>query len=369
MSSNIPHPREFIQETVAERLRIFGLEAEQLTELHQGQLSAIHEENWLNMYVPRNFGGLELALPEIIRREEGISWADGSSAWVVTLCSGAAWFVGFLDPVVAAENFRSEKACIAGSGAINGTANRTAKGYEINGLWPYATGSLLATAFTVNCLVWESGAQLFGPEGKPLVKSFLLTANEVTIHRTWYAMGMIATGSHSIEAKNITIAENRSFIIDPKFAVLPDAIFRYPFQQLAECTLTINLSGLACRFLDLAEEKLCGKGNGNYDQTIAKERQKLQNVRQNFYQVTDQVWDSLTVINAVSPESLDNVSAVSRDLASCCAEVVSFLYPLCGLTAADTRQEINRVWRNFQTAIQHNIFREFKMHLHNRLNA
>ena len=362
MSHDISHPRQFIPKKVADQLRKFGLEAEHLKELHEGQKFAIREENWLNMYVPRNFGGLGLTLPDIIRREEGISWADGSSGWVVTLCSGAAWFVGFLAPVVASEIFRSENVCFAGSGAINGRANKTSKGYEIDGVWPFATGSLMATVFTVNCWVFESGNQLYGSDEKPLVKSFLLMAEEATIHRTWNAMGMIATGSHSIEVRKVTVSENRSFIIDSKHAILPDAIFSYPFQQLAECTLTINLSGMACRFLDLAEEKLHEKTNGFYAEIIAEKRLKLKIVRQKFYQVTDTAWNSLTVTTRLSPESLNQVTGVSKELTECCAEVVADLYPFCGLDAADTHQEINRVWRNFQTAIQHSIFRGFRMH-------
>jgi alkylation response protein AidB-like acyl-CoA dehydrogenase len=355
------HPREFIHENVAERLRSFGSDAERLKNLHAGQLSVIHEENWLNMYVPRNFGGAGLSLLDILRIEEGVAWADGSSGWVVTLCSGAAWFVGFLDPILAIEIFQSENVCFAGSGAINGIAERSSKGYEINGSWPYATGSLLATVFTVNCLIFENGIQLCGPDGKPLVKSFLLMAEEVRIHRTWSAMGMIATGSHSIEVRNIIVPDNRCFTIDPEYAVLPDAIFAYPFQQLAECTLTINLSGLACRFLDLAEQKLRGKSNGRYDPLIAEERLKLDNARQKFYHVADLSWNHLWATGQVSEETLRRVTVMSGELAERCAEVVFRLYPFCGLEAADMLKEINRVWRNFQTAIQHTIFHKFRM--------
>ena len=360
MKRSIAHPREFIHENVAERLRSFGLEAERLRKLHADQLSTIHEENWLNMYVPLNFGGAGLSLPEILRIEEGVSCADGSSGWVVTLCSGAAWFIGFLDPMVAAETFKSNNVCFAGSGAINGIAKRSAKGYEINGYLQYATGSLVATVFTVNCLVFENGIQSCGPDGNPLVRSFLLMAEEVTVHRTWSAMGMIATGSHSIEARNITVPENRSFTIDPKCALLPDVVFRYPFQQLAECTLTINLSGLACRFLDLAEAKLRGKSNGSYDALIAEERFKLNNARRNFYHVTDSSWDNLTAMGHISQETLSSVTEVCGELAERCAEVVIRLYPFCGLEAADMFKEINRVWRNFNTAIQHTIFRKLR---------
>lgn len=361
MRVTIPHPRQFISEELAAQLGGSALDAEHSRMLTKGQWSAILDQNWLNMYVPRRFGGLELSLPEIVRLEEGISWADGSSGWVVTLCSGAAWFVGFLDPGLATDIFKSDLVCFAGSGAISGTADKFAGRYEISGFWRYATGSLMATVFTVNCFVRENGDQVYDAAGNPVFKSFLLMRDEVAIHRTWNAMGMVATGSNSIEVKNISIPENRCFTIDPNYAVLAQAIFRYPFRQLAESTLTANLSGLACKFLDLAETKLSAKSDIPTDRVVAESRAQLENARYNFYRHTDMAWDSLAVSGSIPNHLLALVTEASRQLAGCCAEVVTELYPFCGLEAADPNKEINRVWRNFHTAVQHNLFREFRI--------
>ncbi len=361
MSVNTPHPREFIAEEVAVRLSNSALKAEQSKVLDEIQWSVIMNENWLNMYVPRTFGGLELSLPEIIRIEEGISWADGSTGWVVTLCSGAAWFIGFLDPELAADIFKFDQVCFAGSGAINGTADRSAGKYAIEGYWPYATGSPMASVFTLNCLVKENGDQVYDTTGKPVVKSFVLWRDEVNIHRTWNAMGMVATASHSFEAKNILVPENRCFTIQPNYSVLPQIIFQYPFQQLAESTLAVNLSGMACKFVDLVEAKLSAKSANSSAQIVDPIRTKLDFARNNFYYSTDQAWNSLAVGGAVPHNLLAQVTETSRQLAGCCTEVVNTLYPFCGLEAADTRYEINRVWRNFNTAVQHNLFRGFRM--------
>jgi indole-3-acetate monooxygenase len=361
MNADIPHPSKFISEDVAEQLRNAGYDAENLRTLHEKQLSAIFDRNWFNMFVPQRFGGLAWSLPEIVRTEEGISWADGSSGWVVTLCSGAAWFCGFLDPVACSTMFNSQYPCVAGSGAVNGTADRTAEGFEINGLWPYATGSMLATVFTANCLVRENGVQVYDSEESPLVKSFLLMADEVKIHRTWHAMGMVATGSHSFEVKNTTIPENRSFIIDANCAVLSDNIFLYPFRQLAESTLTANLSGLAIRFLDLADARLRHKNYALSQRKIEESRISIQHARNVFYHSLDNSWNNLATRHSIPDEVLSHVTVASRQLVDCCATVVATLYPYCGLDAADTTQEINRVWRNFYTAIQHNLFRSFTL--------
>src|SRR5262245_45241734 len=108
MNYKAAHPSEYVPKELTDILSQAAPEAERLGRLHTHQLDVIFREKWLRMFVPKAYGGLELSLPEILRIEEGLSWADGSTGWVVTLCSGAAWFIGFLDPGVAHTIFHDE---------------------------------------------------------------------------------------------------------------------------------------------------------------------------------------------------------------------------------------------------------------------
>ncbi len=119
------HPSEFLSTIVTDKIRNGAITAEQEKNLTVAQRGVIHEQKWLNMYVPKPYGGLGLSLPEILRIEESLSWADGSTAWVVTLCSGAAWFIGFLNHDLAKSIFLNDRVFFAGSGAVTGIANKT----------------------------------------------------------------------------------------------------------------------------------------------------------------------------------------------------------------------------------------------------
>jgi hypothetical protein len=307
------------------------------------------------MYVPKKLGGLELSFPEILRIEEALAWIDGSTSWVVTLCSGAAWFVGFLDPVLAGQLFKTDKVCLAGSGATTGVANKMGDAYEISGFWKYATGSLLASAFTVNCHVKESGVPLQNPDGSPVVRPFVLLKDEVVIHDTWNSMGMIATGSHSMEVKKAVVPFNRSFLIHPSQTTLADPIFQYPFLQLAETTLAVNLSGMAIRFLDLCN-LIYSKKDNNLKKRLTDQRDALDEIRRKFYTETDAAWAELITKSRISDKLLISLSNLSHELVISARVAVNELYPHCGLHAADMETEINRVWRNFHTAGQHSMF-------------
>jgi len=310
----------------------------------------------MKMFVPKKFGGLEFSLPEVLQIEEALAWTDGSTAWVVTLCAGAAWFIGFLHAALAKKIFSSSEPFFAGSGASTGTAEVISDGYLLNGKWKYASGSLHANVFTANFAILENGKPKLQADGTPLVSAFVMKRDEVTVHKTWNSMGMVATGSHSFEVKNLIVVKERVFEINPTAVVIDEPVYRYPFLQLAETTLSVNLSGLAIRFIDLFEEANSQKSSRHL-QLIKSVRKKIGNHRKIFYQVVDASWKSCTDKKSIYKSELQKVSNASQALAKQSLALVDLLYPHCGLSAADQNQEINRVWRNIHTASQHSLFR------------
>ncbi len=344
-----------------EQIRVNALKSEKARDLDEKQLEEIYRKKLFKMFVPKSYGGLGLTLPEILRMEELLSWADASTAWVITLCGGAAWFIGFLQAHVADEFFKDDRLCIAGSGAPTGVAEITEGGYMLDGYWKYASGSLHATAFTANCFINKDRQQVFNSDGSPKISSFILKSDEVSIQRTWNAMGMIATGSHSFEVRQLHVSSERCFTIDPKHVVLKDPIYRYPFLQLAETTLAVNISGMSVRFIDLAKNMITHRetpeSSDHISLTLIEDASNsLSKLREELFNKVDESWDALTAHNGVADNFLSDISIASRNLVEGSRACVNKLYPRCGLRAADMDTEINRVWRNLHTAAQHAVF-------------
>lgn len=352
----VKHPAEYIAPGLVDALRDPALEAEQLKQVHPAQLAIIYEHNWFNFFVPKAYHGLELSLPEALQQEEALAWADGAVGWTVTLCAGAGWFIGFLNPELAGHVFDNKKVCLAGSGKRSGIAKIIADGYEITGYWDYATGANCATAFTANCVIEENGVVLKDTDGNPLVQSFLFLTDEVIIHENWKRLGMIATGSHSFEVKKIVVNKNRSFCIDPRYALLKQPVYQYPFLQFAETTLAVNNSGMAIRFLDLCKLLFEKRSTDNMQSCLAKAMKEMEAARLLFYTTVADSWQECHTDFCISPQLLQRVSSVSKQLAIVSRRVVDELYPYCGMQAADPETEINRVWRNLHTASQHSLF-------------
>jgi alkylation response protein AidB-like acyl-CoA dehydrogenase len=363
MRSEVPHPSVWLDQNVVAQLRTYAAEAERNRILHPLQLDLIYDNKWFKMFVPAQYGGAGMSLTDALHKEESLAYADGSTAWVVTLCAGAGWFIGFIDANVADSIFTNDHVCVAGSGGITGYAEETVDGYVIKGQWKYASGALHATAFTMNCLLTRNGAPIFNTNGSPQIVTVILRSDEVKVTDTWCKMGMIATASHSFEVKNVRVPHERSFVIDAKEAVLKDIIYHYPFLQFAETTLAVNMSGMALRFIDLCEE-ICNDNafkqstqHAGFSAVIRQNKNTLNDLRNIFYNTVAASWKALQQNNTMPVEMCSDVSRCSQQLVQQARTCVNQLYPHCGLTAASTDTEINRVWRNIHTAGQHILFK------------
>lgn len=336
--------------------------AEKLGYLPKEWLAEIYHQKWFKLFVPKDLGGLGCTLPEALKIEEKLAKLDGSLGWTVTLCAGAAWFVGFMEECLRKEIFPHKNLCLAGSGFVGGKADKIGDNYIISGSWTYASGALHATHLTANCEIFEEGKAILDEKGKPLIKAFVLDRNEVEILDGWNYMGMIATGSHAFRCENLVVPLNRCFEILPERAQLKDPVYQYPFLQLAEATLAANILGISTHLIELIEQsfwkrnkyrKYDEKHISYFEDLLKKKSEKLEKLRDEFYHQVNSSWSELEENGKISKSRLNKVSLISRKLTNNCREINGKLYPFSGLEAAKTHTELNRVWRDFNTVGQH----------------
>ncbi|RYU87921.1 acyl-CoA dehydrogenase [Mucilaginibacter terrigena] len=357
---NIKHPSALLKPGWVDLIRDNAAEAEGLGKLHPAQLQLVYEQQWFNLLAPAVYGGLQTPLPDLIKTEEALSWADGSLGWVVTLCCGAGWFGGFIDPDIAQQIYSDKQACVAGSGAATGRATQSGDGYIINGNWKYASGVHHATYITVNCNIMYGDMPVLDVDGNQLILPFVLNRKDVQLLSGWKYMGMVATGSDAYSVTDLYVDKNRCFKIDTASAVIGSTLYTYPFLQLAEATLAANLSGMAVHFIDLCgpafENKATNIRRVNranvavMDEALQSATALLNQARASFFEAVEASWN-----NPRDAALLKAVSHTSRVLAKISRESVDELYPYCGLLAASPDTEINRVWRDLHTASQHSL--------------
>lgn len=340
------------------------VEAEKLQQLTPDQLTAIYEKKLFKLFVPSEYGGLGLDLPDALRVEEQLAKLDGSLGWTVTLCAGAALFCGYVDEEVNDLFSKSFDACWGGSGAVGGTAQVKGDSYIVSGQWNYATGGPHCTAFTANCYILdEAGESVLNEAGDSLVKSFVFKPEEVTKVENWFSSGMVATASHGFEINSVLIPRNRSFVIQPDASMREELIFKYPFLQLAESTLAVNFSGMSYHFLDEAERIINSRSNlvsipssaqDRLQRLLVESRQSLTVVSERVHEFVAISWKQLA-LGHIDESLLMDISEASREVRRVSVKLVQLLYPHCGIGASIPDQPINRIFRDIHTASQHNL--------------
>ena len=346
----LPHPA----------LAAFAAIADTTGALQADQIDCIHDRDWLRMLAPRALGGGELPLPEVVRLEEAISAIDGSCGWVVTLCAGAGWFTGFLPPALGRQIMATPQVCLAGSGAPSGFAEREGEGWRLNGRWTHASGSQIATHFTLNAQLREGGQALLSAQGQPRVQAFVVPASDVRVEPdSWHSIGLRASTSCAFSLQDVRVSAEHAFVIDTAHATAPGPLYRFPFMALAFVTLGACVLGMARHFVALAEPFVQRHipfldGPSQASQALwHSSHQALQASRSGFYAALDQTWLSVQQGAPMDSGAETRLVNTTQALVRQCREIVDALYPCCGLQAADPRTEINRVWRDFHTASQH----------------
>lgn len=334
--------------------------------LQPAQQAVLHRRGWLKLLAPRSAGGAECPLPQMVRLEEAVAAVDGSCGWVFTLCAGAGWFAGFLPPALAHEVMQTRHVCLAGSGAPTGFADRENGGWRLSGEWSYASGAPMATHFTLNAVLRESGQVLQNDDGTPRISAFIVPAAKVARQPGWFAVGMRGSGSHGYTLNGAWVANDHAFAIDPSAATAKGPLYRFDFLSLAWVTLAANLAGMARNFVELADPLIRQRrplraalslgDDPAVRQHLARASSQLADAWQTMLATLDAAWADVeagALLTAVQQQMLRHHALL---LAEASREAVDGVYPLCGMHAADSRSELNRVWRDFHTASQHALF-------------
>ncbi|TCK83301.1 acyl-CoA dehydrogenase family protein [Albibacterium bauzanense] len=332
--------------------------AEKLGKLTSKQLDIIYQNRWFHLLVPQSIGGAEMPLPEFAAMMEKLAAIDGSFAWNVNLGAGANMFAGFMEQNVASETFKSERACVAGSGAVTGTAKIKDEGYIIDGNWKYASGSAHANYFSLN-------AQLVDSE-KDEYASFLVPAKDVKVIDTWKVFGMKATSSCDFSVSNVWVSKSYRFDLQKPSSAVQSPLYRFPFMLLAEINMLVMTSGLAIHFYELVEEyakeKMVGEKNSKqiplsnlprFKEDLNKVSSAFLENRGNVFVLLDKLWQEVCSDRQIASDLSDQFSESIAEAAKATRQLVDTLYPYLGMKVIFTDTEISRVYRDFKVASQH----------------
>ncbi|GIO29270.1 MULTISPECIES: acyl-CoA dehydrogenase [Paenibacillus] len=336
------------------RIREQSYQMERKGELTPEALKYIYDKKLFHLFVADDLEGNMTPLPQAIRIFQECARIDGSFGWLVTIGSGGGYFVPFMTDETARSVFARPDAVIAGSGAVTGTARRVDGGYIVNGRWKYCSGSMFATTFTANTLLERQRSDA-GQE--PQIVTIIMRPDQVRIEKDWNPFGLKATGSHSIVVTDAFVPDEMTFSFTEMRSHEDELLYKYPFLPFAQTSFAGVAMGLADHFLEAAEAYLQARGNESVLAELEEQIEEFAHQKDAFYRVLDKSWEELGQKGKLTPEMEQRISIECITVAKASLGCGLRLFPLLGLSACMEDTEINRVWRDLQTACQHALLR------------
>jgi 3-hydroxy-9,10-secoandrosta-1,3,5(10)-triene-9,17-dione monooxygenase len=208
----------------------------------------LHETGLFRFHQPRRFGGMELPFIAVVDIVAELARGCPSTAWNVGNLGCHHWILAYYEPETQHEVWHENPdALIASSIALAaGRGRKVDGGYVVSGRWPFSSG-------VDNCQ-WNMLAVTVYEDSKAVDwRLCLVPKDDYEIIDTWYAMGMVGTGSKDIEVKEVFVPERRALALarcrggleHPGAALNDGPLFRVPIVASAGHPLSASALGAA----------------------------------------------------------------------------------------------------------------------------
>ncbi len=350
---------------VADDIRRTAAQAEAERRLPADLFARLMDAGLFSIYTPKEFGGLDLPLPEALRVVEEVSRHDGSTGWTVALGFANSLFTSVVSKAAAAKVLGNGSALIVGAPAFGVRAVRVDGGYRLTGQWAFNSGAPNATWIAAPAPIFDGDRPRMG-EGGPEMVFFFLRPSDVQIIDTWYVTGLRATGTQDLYVEDVFVPDEMtggfSMPAGPhpvRECTLANIPFFSALGIVQSPPVCLGLARRAIeefRQLALTKESAFGPRLSEQVQAhagLARAEALVRSARTYWYENVEAVWDTARQGNEPSLEERAAVRLASLTAAENSVAAADLLYRLAGTSAVFQSSPLERCWRDVHTAAQH----------------
>ncbi|OBB96247.1 acyl-CoA dehydrogenase family protein [Mycobacterium sp. 852002-30065_SCH5024008] len=361
------HPTD-VARALAPEITARADEAEALGTLPLDLVERLRAAGVFRALQPRSLGGFEVAPVDFIHLVEELARADGSTGWIAAIGAGAPAFTAWLEPAVATALFGSHADFLAATVfAPTGRAVPDGHGrFAVEGRWPFASGCRHAEWLLTGMFVFDGETpRMISGQGPDWRLAFFPRA-DAEIVENWDVLGLRATGSNDLIARDLCVAEEHT--ISPFFqaARQDGTLWRLAFFTLVGVALVGVPLGIARRALDEFTDLATTKTRAGAFEPLAKDPSAqvefanaeagLRSARAFVLDEAGALWETALAGDPPSLQQRAGFQLAAQQAMRAARQVVDTTFDLTGAGAVHASHPLQRCFRDLHTAGQHVYF-------------
>lgn len=342
-------------------------EEEAARRLSRPVLDALKDAGFFRLLLPRSLGGVETDPLTMARIIEEVASHNTAAGWALMVANTSTWWGGRLPEKGVEELYQQgPDTIIAGVFHPPMKATPVEGGYLINGRNPLFSNVHEANWIFVTAFIME-GEQIKMSDGHPEVIGVYMRPQDCEILDTWYTLGMRATDSNDVEAKDVFVPRHRSFPLIPNFQ--PGRHFQGPLYQfpavgicvaclLAPVALAVarnaitSLKEMAAKKTPLGSQTPL-RQRGVVQRKLGKAEALVRSSRAYLYGEIADGWRRTLSGEKLPLEDRAGLMLAAAHTNQSCARAVDLMYSAAGSSAIYTRNKLEHYFADAQVIRQH----------------
>lgn len=335
-------------------------------------VSALKEAGFYKLFLPKTLGGLEADPLTVAKVVEEVASHNTAAGWSLMVANTTLLMISRLPEKGVDEIFGNDPdAFIAGTVHPPMMATRVEGGYIINGRNPLVSNVHEAQWLMVLALVIENGQPKM-IDGHPQILGIYMNAGDCKIIDTWQVIGMHATDSNDIEAKDVFVPDQRVCYLMDEFK--PGKHFAKPLYHfpaaggniaclLAPVTLAVasnainELKAIASKKTPLGS-MVPIRDRGVIQRKLGMAEALVRSSRAYLHDAIEKCWQKTSAGESVSLEEKAGLALAAAHSNQSCVQAVELMYTAAGSSGIYKRTKMAHYLSDAQVLRQHGFMNE-----------
>ena len=340
--------------------------------LSESVVNVLREAGFFKLYLPKSLGGWEVDPLTMAKVVEEVARHNTAAGWSLMVANTTLFMGGFFPEKGIEEIFgNNPEAFLAGSIHPPMRAERTEGGYLINGRNPLLSNAHEAHWIFVTAFVMENG-QMKINAGHPEIIGVAMQSKACSIIDTWQTIGMRATDSNDVEAKNVFVPDHLQFPLVPRIPPgrhFQGHLYRFPAAGaniaclLAPVTLAVARNAIDELKAIAGKKTALGsmvpiRERGVVQRKLGRAEALVQSGRAYLHDTLSTCWNRVKAGEEMTLEQKASLLLAATHTNQCCLEAVDLMYTAAGTNGIYTRNKLAHYFSDAQVLRQHGFMNE-----------